>query len=459
MTLRRWIAVWIVVGVLLRIGAAVGLDPVAPYAGTGGDSGWYLANGYALTAGRLPCPDALHFPAFTLRVRALAHDGAIPYTCTLTDTARLPTPPLYLILVGWAQQIAGFQSAAALMLIRVGQIAAGGLLIALLAIIAHRIAGDHAVRDRAAVITAAFTALHPGLIVEAGQIVSEPVYLLLTAAAFAAFLTGLERRSNPLMLFALAGVCFGLAALTRAAIVAFPLALLVYGVIVRRTLWRSLLIGGIAYALTLGSWTAYNLLRYDRLVIGGEGFAAFLYVGATGWDTAEAIDQRLAEQTGTIAGETGQGAIAAAAVETIRADLGGYAQRRAAELIGAAIQPHGTTYYAGPSLRELAAGWWAGERSLGGLIALTGAEGFWPKLLLYLAHFGAIALAAIGVARLLVQRVAWRGTLVLLGWVGYVLAVHLALLALPRYLFPALIALLPLAGAAFSGHSRPGNIA
>lgn len=209
--------------------------------------------------------------------------------------------------------------------------------------------------------------------------------------------------------------------------------------------WRAWIVFLLAYVLTVGSWTAYNLIRYDRFVIGGEGLAAFLYVGATGWDDPEQVDQRLAEQTGMEAGAADQDDFAAAAGDAIASDPGAYLRRRLAELASAVIQPHGTTYYGGPALRDLTADWWRADRSPGGLIALTGTEAFWPKLLLYGAHVVVIALAVIGAWR---TRSRWRVTLALIGWIAYLLAVHLLLLALPRYLFPALIAAIPLAACA-----------
>jgi 4-amino-4-deoxy-L-arabinose transferase-like glycosyltransferase len=448
-TAQRWLILWLIVGLALRLAASAGLDPIRPYAGTGGDSGWYLANGYALATGIVPCPDAFRFPRLAEAMRALAyhHPDGLPYTCTLTDVRRLPTPPLYLYLLGALQGIFGFQSAAAVTAARLGQIALSVATIGLLAGIARAIAGR-----RAGVAAAAIAALHPGLIVESGQIVSETLFLTLIAAGLLAFIRGVNGARRPALALSAAGVCFGLAALTRASALAFPLALIALagGIALRDR--RARLIPGLVafaliYALTVGSWTLYNLIRYDRLVIGGEGLAAFLYIGATGWADPQAVDQRLAQQIGMAAGAAEQDDFVAAAGAAIGSDPAAYLRRRVDELVSAVLQPHGTTYYGGPSLRALAADWWRGDRSPGGLIALTQTEAFWPKLLLYLAHVGVIGLASIGLWRM---RARWRVTLALAGWIAYLLAVHLVLLALPRYLFPALAAAVPLAGCAFA---------
>jgi len=451
---RRWLIVWLIVGLALRLAALIGLDSIRPYANTGGDSGWYLANGYALATGIIPCPDAFRFPrlADPMRILSYAHPDGLPYTCTLTDVERLPTPPLYLYLLGAAQIVFGFQSAAAVTAIRLLQVGLSVGTIGLLAGIARHTAGG-----RAGMAAAALTALHPGLIVESGQIVSETLFLTLIAAGLLSFIIGMNAPRRSAILLIAAGVGFGLASLTRASALAFPLALTVYGLLIggrggRGTSGASpgrgvFAIFMLTYALTVGSWTAYNLIRYDRLVIGGEGLAAFLYVGATGWDDPQQVDRRLAEQTGTAAGAADQADFAAAAGDAIASDPGAYLRRRLTELAAAVIQPHGTTYYGGPALRELAVGWWRGDRALAGLVALTETPAFWPKLLLYGAHGVVIALAAIGAWRI---RARWPIMLVLIGWIGYLLAVHLLLLALPRYLFPALVTAIPLAACAFA---------
>ncbi|MCS7072219.1 MAG: glycosyltransferase family 39 protein, partial [Anaerolinea sp.] len=226
MNARRWLILWLIVGLVLRLAASAGLDPVRPYAGTGGDSGWYLANGYALATGIIPCPDAFRFPRLADAMRALAHDhpDGLPYTCTLTDVRRLPTPPLYLYLLGALQAIFGFQSAGAVTAARLVQIALSTGTIGLLAGIAGRIGGR-----RAALTAAAIAALHPGLIVESGQIVSETLFLALIAAGLLAFVDGLNGARRPALALIAAGGCFGLAALTRASALAFPLALIGLG--------------------------------------------------------------------------------------------------------------------------------------------------------------------------------------------------------------------------------------
>ena len=71
--------------------------------------------------------------------------------------------------------------------------------------------------------------------------------------------------------------------------------------------------------------------------------------------------------------------------------------------------------------------------SVSGLIALTQGDYFWPKLALYGLHYAALLA---GLAGMWLYRRGWPSALPLIGFIIYVTLVHLALLALPRYLFP-----------------------
>jgi hypothetical protein len=138
------------------------------------------------------------------------------------------------------------------------------------------------------------------------------------------------------------------------------------------------------------------------------------------------VDQTLAEQS--LSGNYAQ-----AAQNLIRQDPLGWVKRRVTELAGAYLQPHGTTLFPGESLRDLGLRWLREDRSLAGLAALTQGDAFWPKLALYLFHYAAMIG---GVAGMWLERRRWRIALPMIGFVAYLTLIHLALLALPRYLFP-----------------------
>jgi hypothetical protein len=60
-------------------------------------------------------------------------------------------------------------------------------------------------------------------------------------------------------------------------------------------------------------------------------------------------------------------------------------------------------------------------------------EAFWPKMSLYVFHYAGYALGLLG---MIAQRQRWRQLFPLYGLVVYITAIHMALLALPRYVFP-----------------------
>lgn len=411
MTNKRWLLVILAVGLLLRLAFALSQPQTIDYAERSGDSGWYFANGYALVTGGQP--------------------GDVP-----VYPARIGTPPLYLLLVGGWQALLPLD--AAVLAVRLTQV----LLSVALVFMGGRTAAIIAADERAGLVTAGLLALSPGLIVEAATLLSETLYLFFVVAGLWLFVRTIQRQAGPSALIVPA-LLLGLATLTRAVLLLFPLGLALHLLLVCG-LRRGLVRAGVlllVYSLTVSTWTIYNLARWDRLVIAGDGFAAFLYIGATGWESPEAVDERLsAENDGELprdaASTERQEIYLEGAESAITADVGGYVRRRVGELASAYAQPHGTVAFSGESLRTLTLDWWRDDRTPGGLLALTQADNFWVKLSLYVWHYAGLVLGVVGAW---LSRRRWRLTLLLLGLIAYTILLHLVLLALPRYLFPTLV--------------------
>ena len=85
---------------------------------------------------------------------------------------------------------------------------------------------------------------------------------------------------------------------------------------------------------------------------------------------------------------------------------------------------------------------------MGGLVAITGIEGFWPKLIVYLVQYVGLLAGLLGLWR---TRRRWRLTLPLAGFILYTLLIHLVLEAIPRYIFPTLLFWWVFAGIALVG--------
>jgi hypothetical protein len=470
---RRLLPFILIVALVLRLGFALTLDPTQPYTSAGGDTPWYLANAYALVAG-LPSGS---------RVNGL-----------ITDVSALGQPPVYFIITGLPQvlssqppQVAlnsGFlgwhlnvtsSSPQAIIIIRIIQ----AFLSAAICYFAYRMAyvvcgvnpsspapspsgrredtrtggseaplpqGEGArtsfagVRARVAgLIAAAALAFSPVFILEAVDIKTETAYIFFVAGGLWCFVEALARENRRNAFLVGAGVLLGLATLTRAVFLLFPLALAVWLLVVR-VRWRRAALMLVVYMLVVLTWTVYNYARWERWVVAGTGLDAFIYIGATGWDDPQEVDQRLlaAQPSPKSADEEvlTQPDFTQAASNAIMSDIPGYIRHRLGELVSAYLQPHGTLFFPGESLRELAAHWLRDDRSLNGLITLTQGNSFWQKLLVYALHYFALIVGLVGMWR---TRRNWRISLPLIGFIVYTTLIHLVLYALPRYLFPTMV--------------------
>lgn len=460
----RWRALWLILalGLALRLICGLTQDPLVPYGPTGGDDPWYLATALALVTDAPRGAVVGGFPA---------------------DITNLGQPPVFFLAAGLPQLL--LPPGPAVQALRVVQALATTAVAFFACGLAVRLVeglpGDSTRRARlAGLIAAGALAFSPALVLESAQVKTESLFIFFVTGGVWAYVEAIARNRGPhsptpspleegehngptphpplheeqenharripspvergpgreVLWWLLAGLLLGLATLTRAVFLAFPLALVVFALFALgwRAGWKRALLLLVIYAAVVLSWTAWNLVRYQRLVIAGEGLASFVYLGATGWESPEQVDQRLTDQLGAPEGGTrDQGDYLDAAGSSIGADLPGYLARRVGELSSAILQPHNVTVYSGESLRALVTSWWTNELGPDGLAALLQGDAFWPKLLLYVVHYAGLLLGAAGI--FLTWR-SWRAGLPMLGYIGYTLLVHLVLLALPRYIFP-----------------------
>lgn len=409
-------ALWaiLILAFVLRAAVGLSLDAAQPYVEIGGDSAWYLANGYSLVTGEQPASGIL------------------------TKPETLEQPPIYFLFIGIPQAL--FSPETAIIVIRLLQALVSTAVVYFAYRMAFLIGGRGAGRTAAAI-----TAIAPALVLEAAQIKTETLYIFFLTGGIWALVEGISRSKRGTgetaawgkyaAWWVVAGDFFALAALTRAVFVAFPLlaALILILIFGWRTGWRKALFVGMAYLSIMLVWTAYNMAVNQRLIFGGYGLMSFVYHGAAGWDGNTEADEQLGI-TGA-EGENASAIIANAAQDAILSDIPAYLRHRVSELTGAILQPHATEYFGGESLKNLLAQWLQADRSASGLAALLSADAFWPKLALYVFHFSAFLFGAIG---LLTARQQWRLWLPLVAFIAYTLAVHFVLYALPRYLFPML---------------------
>lgn len=394
-----------IVAFLLRIGYAV-MTPAEQ--ATVDDTGWYIANGERMISR------------------------------TITPAEVVPFPPMYSFFTGGLTLWLGHDTG--ITWIRVLQAVIGAATSLAVWRIAWRLTGN----QTAATLAALGIALNPVFIIENGTLMSETLFMFFFYWALSIYVkpaTGDWRR------MAASGALLGLASLTRAVLVAFPLglALHVFFVLPKRRAVQSAVVILVSYALVLSTWTLYNKVKFDRIVIGGYGISDMLLAATVGYSGSSSIDPTYAAQTGgTVPNGTDRDDVALKiAADTIAKNPLGYVTRQLKQLAEALLQPHNSVHFPGQSLKDAVLTWARDDRSVAGLGTLMSDPTFFPKLLLYVFHWGGLLLGLVG---MWLTRREWRQTSVLWGVVAYFLLVHFFLLALPRYLFPIMPAMWMFAG-------------
>jgi hypothetical protein len=433
-----FLAIILLVAFGLRLGVAWTQDPFAPYDRmAGSDEWWYLEYGFRLVADE----DVEPLSSAPLYLALL---GGIRYTLEPERTEKedkhvILAPPGGGLNI---KSVAGAPSPETVRIMQLVQAIMGTATCYFVFRIARTLSGD----PRPGLAAAAILATSVALIVNAGDIMTETSYIFFLTAGMMVYIdlaVGERSYRYPMWVSALVGGLFGLATLTRAALLLFPLGIAFHALLVviinrRRGIASALTLRGITALLTIyvavcSIWTIYYAVRWDELVIGAKGFSAFLYLG-TQEEVAgpEAIDEELgAEWTDPVTDDD--------FVSRARAIIGSapvaYLRGQVRDLAAAYAQPFGTVSFRGASIKSLALNWWQGDRSLSGLVQLTQTDAFVPKLMIYIVHYGGIGLGLVGIW---LTRHNWRAGLPLIGFIVYLSLLHLVLLVLPRYLFPAL---------------------
>jgi 4-amino-4-deoxy-L-arabinose transferase-like glycosyltransferase len=279
-------------------------------------------------------------------------------------------------------------------------------------------------------IAAFIIAINPIFIIECVLPTTENVFMGLLFAALAIY--AIHQSAPTIRIMALLGILFGLATLTRAVLLLFPVIIAFH--VVWSNKWRKgLAIVGVfilTYTITVSTWTVYNYLKWDRIVIGAEGLVDFTWMGIHGQQSPQAVSQQAGNPKN---GEELNHSLATQVWDVLTHNIPGYIATRAKNLLDAYIQPHNTVFFPGASLKDKLSQWITTNRTVNGLLAITYADEFWPKFALYLFHFWALIFGIVGM--ILYRSQFWR-LLPLYGYVLYTTAVHSVLLALPRYLFP-----------------------
>jgi hypothetical protein len=152
---------------------------------------------------------------------------------------------------------------------RIVTVACGTATIAIIGIVARRVAGDRAGRNRVGLIAAAIAAVYPNLWINDGLVMSESVSCLMISLALWALLAWTAKPG--LRVAAVVGVTMGLGTLARSELALFvPAAAVVMWLIARRSgvkPWSHL---GAAVGVAIGvvlPWLIFNFVRFDQPVL------------------------------------------------------------------------------------------------------------------------------------------------------------------------------------------------
>ncbi len=438
-------------GFALRVAYALEQPTLAEYTGaTGGDSSGYLASGAGFFSGK---------------EHGWIRD--IPFY-----NSNLKPAPLYIIFVGIFQiSLADHE---AIIAIRLVQCLASIATAYWACQLAMTISGN----ARAGLIAALMAALHPAFIIEPAQIATETLYIFFLALGlwlYIKYIAGLVdgRRSGRIgdaSLLALSAAAFGLATLTRGVAALFPFVLVLHLLWLSRhqvlRSWRRLgLLFILVYVAVVSTWTVYNLVSWNRLIIVSDQMMGALWRGAERNDGSPEHNDRLLLEGVEVqipegcevdckynhATETYISKIAA----IVSADPRGYLALRLEELAYSILQPHGTTPFGDISVVGAGRKWLIEDRSLRGFTQVLQIEGFAIKMTFWIFHYVGIGFGLLG---MFWSRKRWATAAPLAGFLMYTVAVHFILLALPRYLFPVELVWVVFAGIALGAlYERRGR--
>jgi len=421
---------WLImlVGFALRLVYAMQQPTLIQFTGaTGGDSSGYLVNGAGFFSGQ-------------------EHGWirGLPFYISSLKSA-----PLYILFVGVFQPL--LPDHETIVAIRLLQCLASLATVYLAYRMAVVITGD----GRAGLVAALLMALHPALVTEPAKIATETLYIFFLAMGLWLYIEYVAiRLANPrpcrlsaATALALAAAAFALATLTRGVSALFPLVIALHLVYLGRrhaiSRWRLPLLLLVVYAALVSTWTFYNLLNWNRLIIVSDQLMPALWRGAESRDGSPEENDRLLLEGVEVttpadcvvdckfehATETYVAKIGA----IISADLPRFISLRAGELAYSILQPHGTAPFGDTSIVAAGRNWIATDRSLDGLGQVLRIEGFAIKLAFWLFHIGGLGFGVLG---MLWSRGRPVAAIPLAGFAIYTLLAHSILLAIPRYLFP-----------------------
>ncbi len=243
----------------------------------------------------------------------------------------------------------------------------------------------------AGLIAAIGIGVGPAFVMEPPLILTETVFMTLIVLAMWSY--GKALQSMTVRGFAVTGVAFGLAALTRPILLAFPFVLVPHVLMSfkahARIIRTGALLGGFCLVLLPGLftwiWVQAGGSPMDCHRISGLGS-----VGRGKFEGPQATD-RLRQGRD----DSNASYIRAASQNIGRKPLG-WLSLRASNFVEAILQPHGTDNFPDLKIKQTILQWMEYDRSLSGLWAIVQIPGFWARTAIYFFHYSALVFGTLG---------------------------------------------------------------
>ena len=334
--------------------------------------------------------------------------------------------PVYPAYLGMLQIVFGFDNV--LVAARLGQ-ALMGVGLSLLAFDL----GRRCIRPEVGIVAAVLIAVDLRFIVESGSVSTESLLTMLLMISIWLYLVAIER--DNINVWILVGISTGITTLTRGIAQFLPLIFLLHLYLLRRELrvWRSWMCLLSGFAIVVTPWMVRNWVLFGSPKI-AHGGAAHFWMGAQGDGRSlrrlEMLDNINDLRIGT--GGADRYRYINAAINIIASDPIGFLRLRTVRLSEAYLQPFGTVavgvVLGNESIKDVVSS--NSENSLMDIIRLPA---FFPKLWIYILHYGSIAAALIYI---IVERRDFRQWSIFAMVIMYFSGIYAILTVIPRYLFP-----------------------
>ena len=296
--------------------------------------------------------------------------------------------PVYPAYLAFLQIVFGFENV--VIVARLGQALMGAFLSLLVFDLGRR-----CIRSEVGIAAAVLLAVDLRFIVESGSVSTESLLTILLMLSIWLYVVAIERDNTRMWI--VVGVSTGIATLTRGIVQILPLIFLLHLFLLRKELriWRSWVYLVSGFAIVVTPWILRNWMVFGSPTI-VQGGAAHFWMGSQGdgrsFRKQEMLDKIYDLRIGN--GGADRYSYINDAINIIGLDPIGFLRLRTARLSEAYLQPFGTVavgeVFGNESIKDMVS-----SNFEGSLMDTIRSPAFFPKLWIYIIHYGSIASSAI----------------------------------------------------------------